>query len=70
VSGRRSAIVHENVQVPLGWREAYGLHQGAAFGLRHNLAQMSMHRPPHAHHAIPNLYYAGASTRYATSPSM
>ena len=62
----REHIVFEAVQTPEGWREAYNLEQGSAFGLGHGISQVGYFRPPIASKYIKGLYFVGASTRPGT----
>lgn len=54
--------VCERVVTPPDWRDAYGLHRGAVFGLSHGLSQLSVLRPRQQDDRIPGLYFCGAST--------
>lgn len=58
-----SLIQHELVITPPEWEARYGLRHGAAFGLSHGLAQLSVFRPGTKEPRIQGLYFAGASTR-------
>jgi phytoene desaturase len=62
----REHIVFEATQTPEGWREAYNLERGAAFGLGHGISQVGYFRPPIASKYVKGLYFVGASTRPGT----
>jgi phytoene dehydrogenase-like protein len=55
--------MHEYIVSPSMWREKYGLSRGAVFGLRHNLEQLSLLRPPFESRVVRGLYHVGASNR-------
>ena len=58
-----SFIVAERYVSPRNWQADLGLYRGSAFGLAHNLFQLSVLRPRIRHPKIHNLYRVGASTR-------
>ncbi|MCX8198125.1 MAG: phytoene desaturase family protein [Candidatus Micrarchaeota archaeon] len=55
-------IVMERVFTPYDWKEAYGLENGATFGLSPHLLQSAAFRPPNKDRKIKRLYFVGAST--------
>ena len=56
-------VVAELARTPLTWRAEVGLFRGQAFGLAHNLLQLSLLRPRLRHPRVGNLFRVGASTR-------
>jgi phytoene desaturase len=66
MTGLRDRIEVCIERTPDGWRSAYNLHRGAAFGLAHGLFQVGWFRPDTRSRALPNLYFVGASTRPGT----
>jgi hypothetical protein len=56
-------IVAERAREPAEWKAQFGLFRGSAFGLAHNLDQLSILRPRIRHPSLKNLYRVGASTR-------
>ena len=63
MAGFAGHVVREQVRTPLEWRDKYALRRGAAFGLSHNLAQLSLLRPARRHPGAHGLHWVGASTR-------
>ena len=59
----RNNIVHERIVTPIQWHDNYSLYRGSAFGLAHQLTQLSILRPRLRHPRICNLYRVGASVR-------
>lgn len=57
------SVVDEAVVSPVQWRDRYGLEHGAAFGMSHNLSQLSFFRPAVKDQNVRGLYMVGASTR-------
>lgn len=51
---------------PPSWNKRYNLVKGSTHGLCHNLTQLAYFRPDNRDKHIPNLYFAGASTRPGT----
>ena len=41
----RKHIVHEHIVTPIQWHDNYSLYRGSAFGLAHQLSQLSVLRP-------------------------
>ncbi len=62
----REHIVYEKAKTPLDWLADYNLEEGAAFGIGHGILQVGYFRPPIASKTVPNVYFAGASTRPGT----
>jgi len=56
-------IAVEMNRSPIAWHREFGLFRGQAFGLAHNLGQLSFLRPAIQHPKIDNLFRVGASTR-------
>ena len=56
-------LVAERSREALSWNAAYGLFRGQAFGLSHNLRQLSLLRPGIIHPKLSSVFRAGASTR-------
>ena len=52
----------ESVTTPEGWRDAYNLQNGSAFGLSHGLNQLGFFRPGNKYKDTEGLYFVGAST--------
>ncbi|KAI8467039.1 MAG: hypothetical protein J3K34DRAFT_387134 [Monoraphidium minutum] len=61
--GLEAAISHEVVIDPREWAARHALTHGAAFGLSHGLAQLSLLRPGPEDAALPGLFFVGASAR-------
>lgn len=57
------SIKAEALYSPQLWHSRYNLEKGAAFGLSHNLSQLSLFRPPIQSSDCSNLFFVGASTR-------
>jgi phytoene desaturase len=60
---RKQDIACEMNRSPITWHREFGLFRGQAFGLAHNLGQLSLLRPAIQHPKIDNLFRVGASTR-------
>lgn len=58
-----TAIIGEVVNDPSYFKGKYDLFRGSAFGLTHNLRQLSLLRPGFKHPKLSNCYRVGASTR-------
>mmetsp|Transcript_33471 Transcript_33471/g.48527 ORF Transcript_33471/g.48527 Transcript_33471/m.48527 type:complete len:432 (+) Transcript_33471:426-1721(+) len=56
-------IVCESHRTPSDWQRDFNLFRGSAFGLTHNLQQLSLLRPRIRHPSYRGLYRVGASTR-------
>ncbi|MCX7929318.1 MAG: phytoene desaturase family protein [Chlorobi bacterium] len=63
-------IVVEHVWAPHEWRQRFGLYDGSAFGLAHNLWNIGPFRPSNRDRRVARLYYAGASTTPGTGLPM
>ncbi len=58
----RSKVRAMKQRTPRDWQSELGLHQGAAFGISHDLFQSAFFRPKNQSKTQKNLYYVGAST--------
>lgn len=63
-------LAFEAAWSPTDWRDAFGLHDGSAFGASHNLFQLGPFRPRNADPRVRGLYYTGASTTPGTGLPM
>lgn len=59
-------IVHESVNTPPSWRDAFNLDRGAILGLSHSFFNVLSFRPKTFHPDIDDLYFVGASTHPGT----
>ncbi|KAJ4358787.1 uncharacterized protein N0V89_003371 [Didymosphaeria variabile] len=59
-------IVHESVNTPPSWKDAFNLDRGAILGLSHSFFNVLSFRPKTSHPDISGLYFVGASTHPGT----
>lgn len=59
-------IVHESVNTPPSWKDAFNLDRGAILGLSHSFFNVLSFRPKTSHPDIEGLYFVGASTHPGT----
>lgn len=59
-------IDSEEVNTPMVWQEKFGLWNGSALGLSHNIFQVCWFRPSPSHNRYSNVYFVGASTQPGT----
>ena len=59
-------IIHESVNTPPSWKEAFNLDRGAILGLSHSFFNVLSFRPKTNHPDIDNLHFVGASTHPGT----
>lgn len=59
-------IIHEQVNDPSTWKEAFNLDRGAILGLSHSFFNVLSFRPKTKHASINGLYFVGASTHPGT----
>ncbi|KAF1970883.1 phytoene desaturase [Bimuria novae-zelandiae CBS 107.79] len=59
-------ILHESVNTPPSWKEAFNLDRGAILGLGHSFWNVLSFRPKTIHPTIDGLYFVGASTHPGT----
>jgi phytoene desaturase (3,4-didehydrolycopene-forming) len=59
-------IIHEQVNDPLTWKDAFNLDRGAILGLSHSFFNVLCFRPKTKHASIDGLYFVGASTHPGT----
>ncbi|KAF9735665.1 hypothetical protein PMIN06_007193 [Paraphaeosphaeria minitans] len=59
-------ILHESVNTPPSWKEAFNLDRGAILGLSHSFFNVLCFRPKTSHPTIHNLSFVGASTHPGT----
>ena len=57
------AIEIDHAFYPEDFIERYNIHNGATFGLSHNLMQSAFFRPANVDNKLDDLYYVGASTQ-------
>lgn len=62
----RDAILHEEVNTPITWREKFNLDRGAILGLSHSFFNVLSFRPRTKHARYQDLYFVGASTHPGT----
>lgn len=60
------AIVHEDVNTPLSWKDTFNLDKGAILGLSHSFFNVLSFRPRTKHPNYTDLYFVGASTHPGT----
>ncbi|MCJ1473465.1 ATP-binding cassette transporter CGR1 [Lambiella insularis] len=60
------AIIHEEVNTPLSWKDTFNLDKGAILGLSHSFFNVLSFRPKTRHHKYNDLYFVGASTHPGT----
>ncbi len=68
--GLRSRLRFYKTRTPLEFERNLHLHDGAAFGLSHDVFQIGPLRPDNRHRRYRNVYFVGASTRPATGLPM
>jgi phytoene desaturase (3,4-didehydrolycopene-forming) len=59
-------IIHEQVNDPITWKDAFNLDRGAILGLSHSFFNVLSFRPKTKHASIEGLYFVGASTHPGT----
>ena len=59
-------VVHEYVNTPPSWKDAFNLDKGAILGLSHDFFNVLSFRPKTKHPSIERLYFVGASTHPGT----
>ncbi|KAJ3283349.1 hypothetical protein HDU76_008482, partial [Blyttiomyces sp. JEL0837] len=64
--GFEKSIVAERVNTPVDWKDKFGLWNGSALGLSHELLQVIYMRPATRHREFGNLFFVGASTHPGT----
>ncbi|MHA6482450.1 phytoene desaturase family protein [Paenibacillus sp. strain BS8-2] len=62
LKGLSCDIEEEAALTPLGWRDAFGVYQGATFNLAHTLDQMMMLRPHNRFQEAANCWLVGGGT--------
>ncbi|KIW07674.1 uncharacterized protein PV09_01614 [Verruconis gallopava] len=61
-----SLILHEQINDPSTWKQAFNLDRGGILGLSHSFFNVLSFRPKTRHASISNLYFVGASTHPGT----
>jgi phytoene desaturase (3,4-didehydrolycopene-forming) len=59
-------ILHESINTPVSWKEAFNLDKGAILGLSHSFFNVLCFRPKTKHPNLKGLYFVGASTHPGT----
>ncbi|CBX94997.1 similar to Phytoene dehydrogenase (Phytoene desaturase) [Plenodomus lingam JN3] len=59
-------ILHEEINTPPSWKDAFNLDRGAILGLSHSFFNVLSFRPRTKHASIQGLYFVGASTHPGT----